>query len=75
MVPSLRRPHYLDEHHNKLNLSCPLIRACETLGYTKPTPIQAACIPLALTGSDICGSAVTGSGKGSQDDRETCSVY
>jgi ATP-dependent RNA helicase DDX27 len=24
---------------------------------------QAACIPLALTGRDICGSAVTGSGK------------
>nr|TKS03253.1 hypothetical protein D5086_0000152500 [Populus alba] len=31
--------------------------------YTKPTPIQAACIPLALTGRDICGSAITGSGK------------
>ncbi|KAJ6773530.1 hypothetical protein OIU79_017073 [Salix purpurea] len=28
-----------------------------------PTPIQAACIPLALTGRDICGSAITGSGK------------
>jgi superfamily II DNA/RNA helicase len=24
---------------------------------------QAACIPLALTGRDICGSAITGSGK------------
>ncbi|XVF63671.1 hypothetical protein PTKIN_Ptkin09bG0105200 [Pterospermum kingtungense] len=47
----------------ELNLSRPLLRACETLGYTKPTPIQAACIPLALTGRDICGSAITGSGK------------
>ncbi|XP_022769208.1 DEAD-box ATP-dependent RNA helicase 28 isoform X2 [Durio zibethinus] len=47
----------------ELNLSRPLLRACETLGYIKPTPIQAACIPLALTGRDICGSAVTGSGK------------
>jgi len=46
-----------------LNLSRPLIRACEALGYTTPTPIQAACIPLALTGRDICGSAITGSGK------------
>ncbi|MFS8018369.1 putative RNA helicase [Helianthus anomalus] len=46
-----------------LHLSRPLLRACEALGYTKPTPIQAACIPLALTGRDICGSAVTGSGK------------
>ncbi|CAA0841164.1 DEAD-box ATP-dependent RNA helicase 28 [Striga hermonthica] len=46
-----------------LNLSRPLLRACEALGYSKPTPIQAACIPLALTGRDICGSAITGSGK------------
>ncbi|KAJ4842912.1 DEAD-box ATP-dependent RNA helicase 28 [Turnera subulata] len=47
----------------ELNLSRPLLRACEALGYTKPTPIQAACIPLALMGRDICGSAITGSGK------------
>ncbi|KAE8656451.1 hypothetical protein F3Y22_tig00117000pilonHSYRG00078 [Hibiscus syriacus] len=47
----------------ELNLSRPLLRASETLGYSKPTPIQAACIPLALTGRDICGIAVTGSGK------------
>ncbi|KAL6212783.1 hypothetical protein ACLB2K_018000 [Fragaria x ananassa] len=47
----------------ELNLSRPLLRACEKLGYAKPTPIQAACIPLALSGRDICGSAITGSGK------------
>ncbi|XP_078448279.1 DEA(D/H)-box RNA helicase family protein isoform X1 [Wolffia australiana] len=47
----------------ELNLSRPLLKACESLGYHKPTPIQAACIPLALTGRDLCGSAVTGSGK------------
>ncbi|CAI0393277.1 unnamed protein product [Linum tenue] len=47
----------------ELNLSRPLLRACEALGYVKPTPIQAACIPLALSGRDICGSAITGSGK------------
>ncbi|MCO5592482.1 hypothetical protein L7F22_046485 [Adiantum nelumboides] len=47
----------------ELNISRPLLRACEVLGYKQPTPIQAACIPLALTGRDICGSAVTGSGK------------
>ncbi|ONK72634.1 uncharacterized protein A4U43_C04F21440 [Asparagus officinalis] len=47
----------------ELNLSRALLRACEALGYHKPTPIQAACIPLALTGRDICGSALTGSGK------------
>ncbi|KAM0070291.1 putative RNA helicase [Helianthus debilis subsp. tardiflorus] len=48
---------------SNLHLSRPLLRACEALGYTQPTPIQAACIPLALTGRDICGSAITGSGK------------
>ncbi|XP_030528216.1 DEAD-box ATP-dependent RNA helicase 28 isoform X1 [Rhodamnia argentea] len=47
----------------ELNLSRPLLRACEALGYTKPTPIQAACVPLAMTGRDICASAITGSGK------------
>ncbi|KAK3006135.1 hypothetical protein RJ639_017056 [Escallonia herrerae] len=47
----------------ELHLSRPLLRACEALKYTKPTPIQAACIPLALTGRDICASAITGSGK------------
>ncbi|KAL3845334.1 hypothetical protein ACJIZ3_002737 [Penstemon smallii] len=47
----------------ELHLSRPLLRACEALGYSKPTPIQAACVPLALTGRDICGSAITGSGK------------
>ncbi|KAL6511872.1 hypothetical protein OROGR_021469 [Orobanche gracilis] len=46
-----------------LHLSEPLLRACEALGYSKPTPIQAACIPLALTGHDICGSAFTRSEK------------
>ncbi|XP_057794855.1 DEAD-box ATP-dependent RNA helicase 28 [Salvia miltiorrhiza] len=46
-----------------LHLSRPLLRACEALEYSKPTPIQAACIPLALNGRDICASAITGSGK------------
>ncbi|KAK9755079.1 hypothetical protein RND81_01G001200 [Saponaria officinalis] len=46
-----------------LNLSRPLLRACEALGYSKPTPIQAACVPLAMAGRDICASAITGSGK------------
>ncbi|KAK6938969.1 Helicase, C-terminal [Dillenia turbinata] len=47
----------------ELHLSRSLLRACEALGYSKPTPIQAACIPMALAGRDICGSAITGSGK------------
>lgn len=29
----------------ELNLSRPLLRACETLGYKKPTPIQVQFLP------------------------------
>eukprot|EP00898_Chlorokybus_atmophyticus_P008103 jgi/Chlat1/8294/Chrsp78S07738 len=48
---------------NELHLSRPLLKACTALGYGIPTPIQAACIPLALSGRDVCGSAITGGGK------------
>jgi len=47
----------------QLNLSRPLLRACEALRYAKPMPNQAACIPLALSGRDICGNTITRSGK------------
>eukprot|EP00200_Dunaliella_tertiolecta_P002577 CAMPEP_0202351500 /NCGR_PEP_ID=MMETSP1126-20121109/8111_1 /ASSEMBLY_ACC=CAM_ASM_000457 /TAXON_ID=3047 /ORGANISM="Dunaliella tertiolecta, Strain CCMP1320" /LENGTH=933 /DNA_ID=CAMNT_0048943611 /DNA_START=36 /DNA_END=2838 /DNA_ORIENTATION=+ len=46
-----------------LQLSRPLLKAITGLGYTTPTPIQAAVVPLALAGRDVCGSAITGSGK------------
>ncbi|CAA7044714.1 unnamed protein product [Microthlaspi erraticum] len=54
---------YRSESFMELNLSRQLLRACETLGYKKPTPIQSACIPFALQGRDLCASAITGSGK------------
>lgn len=46
-----------------LNLSRPLLRAIKELGFASPTPIQSQAIPAALAGQDVCGSAVTGSGK------------
>eukprot|EP01104_Vermistella_antarctica_P002788 TRINITY_DN129_c0_g4_i1.p1 TRINITY_DN129_c0_g4~~TRINITY_DN129_c0_g4_i1.p1 ORF type:complete len:889 (+),score=321.78 TRINITY_DN129_c0_g4_i1:24-2669(+) len=46
-----------------LHLSRPLQKAISRLGYNRPTPIQAKTIPAALMGTDVCGSAVTGSGK------------
>ncbi|KAL5535567.1 hypothetical protein ACEPAF_3661 [Sanghuangporus sanghuang] len=46
-----------------MSLSRPLLKALTTLGFTTPTPIQAATIPVALLGKDVVGNAVTGSGK------------
>ena len=40
-----------------------LTRALETAGFTTPTPIQAAAMPVALAGHDIVGTAQTGTGK------------
>jgi ATP-dependent RNA helicase DeaD len=48
---------------NDLNLRPELMQAIETLGYTEPTPIQAALIPVMLTGVDVIGQAQTGTGK------------
>lgn len=47
----------------QMNLSRPLMKAIGMLGYVHPTPIQAATIPIALLGRDICGCAATGTGK------------
>ncbi|VXD06214.1 DEAD/DEAH family ATP-dependent RNA helicase [Serratia oryzae] len=46
-----------------LGLSAPIIAALTDLGYEKPSPIQAECIPHLLNGRDVLGMAQTGSGK------------
>lgn len=40
-----------------------LLRIVDQVGYSEPTPIQRAAIPIALKNRDIIGVAVTGSGK------------
>ncbi|KAI0348024.1 DEAD-domain-containing protein [Trametopsis cervina] len=54
-----------EEHSSfvTMNLSRPLLKSVSALGFSKPTPIQAATIPVALLGKDVVGNAVTGSGK------------
>lgn len=47
----------------EFDLSEPLQKAIDRFGYTEPTPIQKATIPLALAGDDILGCAQTGTGK------------
>lgn len=46
-----------------LGLMPELERAVLDAGYTKPTPIQAATIPVAAAGQDVIGCAQTGTGK------------
>ncbi|MGL9722482.1 DEAD/DEAH family ATP-dependent RNA helicase [Sodalis sp. (in: enterobacteria)] len=46
-----------------LGLKAPILNALTDLGYEKPSPIQAACIPHLLAGRDVLGMAQTGSGK------------
>jgi superfamily II DNA/RNA helicase len=44
-------------------LSTKVLEAVTAAGYTTPTPIQAAAIPVAVTGRDVLGIAQTGTGK------------
>ena len=46
-----------------LGLSDELLRAVTEAGYSEPTPIQAAAIPLILMNRDLIGIAQTGTGK------------
>jgi ATP-dependent RNA helicase DeaD len=46
-----------------LALSDPVLRALTDVGYEAPSPIQAATIPVLLSGADMLGQAQTGTGK------------
>ena len=46
-----------------LGLSEQILKALADSGYENPTPIQAAMIPVLMTGSDVVGQAQTGTGK------------
>jgi len=48
---------------SELGLPEALLAAIETLGYERPSPIQAMSIPPALEGHDLVGLSATGSGK------------
>jgi ATP-dependent RNA helicase RhlE len=47
----------------QFNLDSRLKTGIHHAGYNQPTPIQEAAIPLALAGSDLIGTAQTGTGK------------
>ena len=48
---------------SQLNLHPQLVQAVEALGFSTPTPIQSAMIPVMLAGHDVIGQAQTGTGK------------
>ena len=48
---------------SKLGLAPSLYSPLETMGYTQPTAVQSASIPLILTGADVLARAQTGTGK------------
>lgn len=47
----------------QLGLHAATLKQLKTIGYEKPSPIQAALIPIAITGKDCIGQARTGTGK------------
>ncbi|PYQ28427.1 MAG: hypothetical protein DMF56_16600 [Acidobacteria bacterium] len=52
-----------DQNFTTLGLSPEILDTVRQIGFEHPTPIQAAVIPIALTGRDVIGLAQTGSGK------------
>ena len=47
----------------QFNLSEPVRRGIEDVGFLHPTPIQELALPIALEGKDVAGQAQTGTGK------------
>ena len=47
---------------DNLGLSADLLATVEREGYTEPTPVQSAAIPLILAGRDVLAAAQTGTG-------------
>ncbi|CAH3041031.1 unnamed protein product [Pocillopora meandrina] len=56
-------PQLKHQNFATMNLSRPLLKAINELGFNHPTPIQASTVPVALMGKDICACAATGTGK------------
>jgi ATP-dependent RNA helicase RhlE len=52
-----------EQFFSNLGLSPEILETVRAIGFEHPTPIQAAVIPIALTGRDVIGLAQTGSGK------------
>ncbi|MDO9451924.1 MAG: DEAD/DEAH box helicase [Stagnimonas sp.] len=59
----MKPDHLSDLTFASLDLHPRLLSGLAKLGYEHCTPIQAACLPMALAGKDLAGQAQTGTGK------------
>src|SRR3989440_4303287 len=63
MTASCRHSKKEFMNFSQLGLAPAQLRACQSLGYNEPTPIQRQAIPVILSGRDVIGCAETGTGK------------
>lgn len=47
----------------ELQISEPILKALQSMGFEEATPIQSLTIPHAMQGKDVIGQAQTGTGK------------
>jgi len=66
----LNQAHYISYHNivqaltfSELNLHEDVLAGLDAMGFTKPTPIQEAAIPIIKDNKDLIGCAQTGTGK------------
>ncbi len=59
----MNAPHTTDVEFSQLGLDERLLESLNEHGLTHCTPVQAECLPIALTGKDVAGQAQTGTGK------------
>jgi ATP-dependent RNA helicase DDX49/DBP8 len=61
--PAASSPEDADLTFKDLGVTDWLCSVLQSLGITRPTPVQRGCIPAVLDGRDVIGTAQTGSGK------------
>ncbi len=52
-----------DSSFNELNISDPILKGLQEMGFETPTPVQKKCIPPLSEQKDVVGQAQTGTGK------------
>jgi ATP-dependent RNA helicase DeaD len=48
---------------DNLQITAPVLKAIDKMGWTEPTPVQVGTIPLLMAGEDVMAQAQTGTGK------------